>query len=371
VKNVKSDRDSSVSRLIAEALEAHAVSEPGAACLDAETLAAWTDDTLGSRERARAEAHLGRCARCQALMAVMMKTTPPAVAGKTAWRIPALRWLIPLTAAATAVLVWAIVPDRVTLPQEDRPAPAAVDRVAALPAPAASASAKLDAQPQGRPATPQGRLTASQGRPTASRALADTSALQSARRQGDAIPEEQKADAPHKLELETRELATASDKAVAETIVVNGAVLGKQSPAVAASPVAAPAPATSGRSVAVARAAPGGTVIVSSNRINQWRIVSDGAVQRSIDGGLTWQTQETGATATLAAGASPSPSVCWLVGPGGAVLLSTDGRSWQRITFPEATDLISVRATDDRTATVIASDGRTFTTSDGGRTWVR
>jgi photosystem II stability/assembly factor-like uncharacterized protein len=111
------------------------------------------------------------------------------------------------------------------------------------------------------------------------------------------------------------------------------------------------------------------TMIVSPNLNSRWRIVPNGSVERSTDGGLSWHVQETGVTAALAAGASPSPTVCWLVGRAGVVLLSGDGRSWQRIAFPEMTDLISVRATDDKTAIVTASDGRAFSTTDGGRTW--
>jgi photosystem II stability/assembly factor-like uncharacterized protein len=61
--------------------------------------------------------------------------------------------------------------------------------------------------------------------------------------------------------------------------------------------------------------------------------------------------------------------VCWLAGRGGVVLVSIDGRSWQRRPVPEPTDLIAVRATDDKTVTVTAADGRTFTTKDGGLTW--
>ena len=74
---------------------------------------------------------------------------------------------------------------------------------------------------------------------------------------------------------------------------------------------------------------------------------------------------------TLTAGASPAPSVCWLVGPGGTVIVSTDGRSWRRLPFPEPAPLASVRATDDKIAQVTAADGRTFSTTDGGLTWTR
>jgi photosystem II stability/assembly factor-like uncharacterized protein len=50
---------------------------------------------------------------------------------------------------------------------------------------------------------------------------------------------------------------------------------------------------------------------------------------------------------------------------------SLDGRTWQRINFPETTDLRSVTATDSSNATVIDSEGRSFRTTDGGVTWMR
>jgi hypothetical protein len=112
-------------------------------------------------------------------------------------------------------------------------------------------------------------------------------------------------------------------------------------------------------------------LIPSPNPNIRWQIVPGGGVQRSIDGGSTWQAQSTGVGVTLTAGAAPSPTICWLVGPGGIVLLSTDGRSWKRVAFPEATDLSSVRATDDKNATVTTADGRLFSTTDGGVTWPR
>ena len=77
-----------------------------------------------------------------------------------------------------------------------------------------------------------------------------------------------------------------------------------------------------------------------------------------------------GARVVLTAGSSPSPAVCWLVGREGVVLITTDeGRSWQRVPFPQAIDLISIRASDGTTAAVVGADGRSFTTSDRGVTW--
>jgi photosystem II stability/assembly factor-like uncharacterized protein len=113
------------------------------------------------------------------------------------------------------------------------------------------------------------------------------------------------------------------------------------------------------------------TIIASSNPSTRFRLLRGGGVQRSADGGATWQTEVTGATDTLTAGSSPSPSVCWLIGPSGTVLLSTDGRSWRRRPFPESVDLRSVTASDSDNATVTTADGRVFVTTDGGQTWAR
>jgi photosystem II stability/assembly factor-like uncharacterized protein len=133
-------------------------------------------------------------------------------------------------------------------------------------------------------------------------------------------------------------------------------------------PTAAPPAAAAARAFSFAARE---TMVVSPNAASRWRILPGGGVQRSSDGGATWQTQNTGVSEALSAGASPSPSVCWLVGPGGIVLLSTDGLTWKRVAVQEAVALIAVRATDDHSATVTTADGREFATEDGGQTWVR
>ena len=97
---------------------------------------------------------------------------------------------------------------------------------------------------------------------------------------------------------------------------------------------------------------------MSSNPATRFRLLPGGGVQRSADGGATWRTEVTGATETLTAGASPSPSVCWLVGPSGTVLLSTDGRSWRRLAFPETVDLRVGDRHRHENATVTTVDGR-------------
>jgi photosystem II stability/assembly factor-like uncharacterized protein len=105
--------------------------------------------------------------------------------------------------------------------------------------------------------------------------------------------------------------------------------------------------------------------------MSRWRITGGRAIERSTDGGVTWQQQFSDATFSLTAGSAPSALVCWVVGQDGVVLLSTDGRTWRRVGFPTMPALVSVRAADERTATVTDVNGRTYVTTDGGVRWTQ
>jgi photosystem II stability/assembly factor-like uncharacterized protein len=119
--------------------------------------------------------------------------------------------------------------------------------------------------------------------------------------------------------------------------------------------------------MSLARRAP--IQIISPNRLVRWR-ATGGFVERSTDGGTTWTATSAQLPVDLTAGVSPAPSVVWLVGSAGTVLLSTDGMQFRVVPFPERIDLTAVRATDARTATVTTSDRRTFATADGGVIWL-
>jgi hypothetical protein len=101
----------------------------------------------------------------------------------------------------------------------------------------------------------------------------------------------------------------------------------------------------------------------------RWRVSNAGVVTKSEDGGKTWATMAVDAPATLTSGAAPSASVCWLIGRAGTVLVSVDGVTFRRVTFPEAVDLRSVTAIDARQATISTSAGVVYATTDGGLTW--
>jgi photosystem II stability/assembly factor-like uncharacterized protein len=121
---------------------------------------------------------------------------------------------------------------------------------------------------------------------------------------------------------------------------------------------------------AAALAAVAAAEIVSPDPAIRWRTLGP-ALQRSGNSGSSWETVPIETTATLVAGAAPATTVCWVVGSGGVVLLSTDGRTFSRVPFPEPTDLSAIRAVDGRSATVTTADGRRFSTTDAGATWGR
>jgi photosystem II stability/assembly factor-like uncharacterized protein len=104
----------------------------------------------------------------------------------------------------------------------------------------------------------------------------------------------------------------------------------------------------------------------------RWRIVQSNRVERSANGGTSWAAAAINPVdppVILTGGASPSASVCWLIGRGGVVLLTNDGLRFDRVSLPEAVDLSAIRAIDGRQATVTTADGRMFTTTDAGQTW--
>ena len=100
-----------------------------------------------------------------------------------------------------------------------------------------------------------------------------------------------------------------------------------------------------------------------------WRLTRGGFVERSLDGGATWQGQLPDSNARLVAGSAPAAKICWLVGNNGVILRTKDGRKWKTISPPEPADFVDVAARNAWSATLTAADGRKFSTTDGGKHW--
>ena len=135
------DRDASVERLLRQAMREDA--RPVGQCLDADTLAAWSEGGLAGKSLAAAEAHAASCVRCQAILAAIARTatvadgldTRDAGASSPSAIVRGVRWLVPLAgAAAAAALVLAIWPgtpvqELAPVPTSVAPSPAPTERV--------------------------------------------------------------------------------------------------------------------------------------------------------------------------------------------------------------------------------------------------
>jgi hypothetical protein len=351
-------RDESVGRLLERALRRRVTANSLDDCPGADTLAAWSDGTLTAGERASVEAHAADCARCQAQLAAMarMMAAEPVAPQRSSFHL--WPWLVPVTAAAAALVLWVWV--QPPPPSGSPESPAQVQTT--LAAPAAEPPAYV-AEPGGRAATPPGRGATPQARAvTPPPARTATAAARAEGPPPAAAPMEEKRAVDSTLAERQRDQSNVSQRArtAAQAEDARSNRESVMAPAIAASQ-AAPA--------ALARSTAQRTLdIVSPDPAIRWR-VSGSAVQRSTDAGATWQPQSPGVDVPLTAGAAPQPSVCWLVGRGGTVLLSTDGQTWRRLPFPEAVDLAGVRASSAASASVTTADGRVLATSDGGATW--
>ena len=366
------------------------VPEPPDGCLDAGVLAGWFEGTLDPAERAAAEAHAAGCSRCQAVLAAMIRIEPP-MESRPWWRSPAFGWLVPLTVAAAALVVYvrmerdprtlevAMAPAVAPAPippasgQSAAAEPAAkAERDAFVPSPAAPSRASTRAAAKETDrfeplAKSQEKL---QGQPTMTEAPAapspaEVQQLRDRLASVDETTPQKAASAPPAapaappMTTQPGLVVTATPPATEERARADAAARKNVAESVIAN-VASGAAAGFRQAQVVVQTADGST---------RWRSVTPGSVQRSIDAGATWETQSTGVAAIVSSGAAPSKSICWLVGKGGVVLLSPDGRAWRQVPFPEAVDLVSVAATDASSAAVTTVNGRTFTTVDGGKSW--
>ena len=307
-------------------------------------MAALIDGRLTREARASAEAHLAGCARCQAIAGTIARTesivqwaTPER---RSPWRW--LTWAVPLTAAATIVMIVVVERQRESAPQQARAdAPQAAVAPRAEPPPSA-ATRSLDIKDEA------GSPTAAQARQKADSASLEKRAANEAKagKAIDAIQPAKPATPPPaglaqpRVGQEQQKPAAAATRAEESDRMLARRFEGK------ILEIRAPDPAT------------------------RWRVTA-ALVERSIDAGSTWTAVPTGVSAEILAGAAPSALTCWLAGRGGVVLLTTDGTTWQRVTAPDTTDLSAIRATDARNATVTTVNGQEFTTTDGGRTWIR
>ena len=354
------DRDQSVDRLLKQTLSGGAIASTPGACVDGETLAAWTAGTLRTAEAAAVEQHLADCDRCQAMLATFVRATPAQPAPEPLWRRWRLPWLVPLATAATAVALWVAAPanrPEVANPQSDE-AVATATRLETPTAPSVQAPPEAPTAPVGNTAANElsDRRTLQAPVP---QAPAESSGQFARAERGNRAADEAPSAGRQSLEVLAPPAPAASPegniRADARAKLAEADADGKKE-------VASPARALSAarQVAAVEIVAPGGAT--------RWRVTGGSQLERSTSSG-SWEPVTLPSPAVLTAGSAASPSVCWIVGRAGAVFVTTDGVRFVRVSFPEAVDLVAVSAIDGRGATVTAADGRSWRTTDQGRTW--
>lgn len=299
-------------------------------CPDAEVLAAWADHTLSAAHGAQLEAHVGTCARCQAVTAALLRTepalSPPAGEVHSLWRQWRLAWLVPGMAAA-ALAVWVAL----------RPEPASeVARPVATLAEAPPTEAPLTTAPLAPPQPAPSPVASSSERaaaPATSKAAVGNVQLPAAQ----AAPPALSAEAPSPLFAQR-----VADQSQA---------------------------AEAGAADARVAAEPGAQFEVRSPDGRGWWRRRGVSVEYSRDAGRTWQAAVVPDGLDPRTGSASDAVTCWLLGAGGRAARAADGVTFRPVVLPAGVTPASVQAGSGGAATIVATDGRTIVTRDGGVSW--
>ncbi len=395
-------------------------------CTGPDILAAYFERSLDAGETAHVELHLSECARCREQLAALGRAEEAAAAQaprhqpRTAW-IWDWRWLAPVAAVLVLAAVWAMrrpalteiaqhatqtatappKPAQTSAPEEKEERPSrlvapASSAVAGTPEPVSAAntktrakSANAESAPPAKPAAPSENALPAGNLPIPALSPAARDALS------------KKIVAPQKSSPEQR--ANARMSSANESVTVESAAPTVAMPQAAPAAGSPTAMGKGGNSIGGGFAA--GAVAADSSKAKQervatngpqagaeivattqeelsasfivrtpdksivWRVGSAGFIERSEDGGLTWNGALPKQNARYAAGSAPSAKVCWLVGNVGVILLTQDGANWQTIPPPMQTNFVAVAARDAWSATVTTADGRKFTTANQGESW--
>lgn len=362
---------------------------------DQDLLNAFLEKALAERERQPILEHLAHCADCREVVSLAvppMEAAAPAPvrAGWLSW--PVLRWA---AAAACVVVVGAAVTlhfrdqGRMATFTQEKETTAAMDKSAKVEAKAEAPNNLVAANADSAQVILEKRaVVATSGKAKqAESGLALKLPAPAAPKSSDvpavAPPQQPAAAAPEPA----RSRADLDDKKVAETVEVAAA---NESAAVE---VTGPAPGKAKeefrKSTAQASAEMGAVAYKASNTVEKdalssvngivpvprWTLSSDGTLQRSLNGGKSWETIPVASQAKFRALAAFGQEI-WVGGSAGALYHSLDaGAHWIRVK-PVAggtaltVDIIGVEFTDPQHGK-LTTTSETWFTSDGGQNWTK
>ncbi len=386
-------------------------------CPEPEILAAYFERSLNADETARCELHLSGCTRCREELALLDRASEnaaigrksPHLAGCRSW-VWDWRWLAPAAAALIVAAIWiaqrplnpnhesqsqqplVAMSEPSEPPTKEAPAPS---RTPQQGAPSAAAPSSEIAQNRALNKT-QNAISREMIQPSANEKLHHVTPLD-ARRDADSNLSAKSAGAPQsppeeratRTETESKALAGALQTAPASSAATAppaqaanaaGAMAQAETDASAQALKSKQQMATPAKPNLYAKkdekATPASGGIGAAARVVQtpdpkvlWQIPEQGLL-KSEDGGATWrQANLPVANARIVSIAAPSAQICWLVGRGALILLTTDGTHWQSMAPPEPADFVEVTAENASSATVATAEGLKFRTSDAGKHW--
>jgi hypothetical protein len=406
---------------------------------DANLLAAFAEGGLTKGEREHVLAHLGACGACRDLIALALPETPAALPVPTApekqwlpW--PMLRWAGVAAAVIVVAAVVVVKPHRPsTAPVEQRAIADAAEKKAepkppesasapAIAAPARTDEARAKDSAHGTMGKEQFKAKAEKKEGTAgtfaSRNAPQTRDLdrlaknnEAAQSQGRVESVEVQSQAPAqsaKVQSQVPAAPPAAPPSAGGQVAGLTAEQSKQQQANASESQAAmrdqsqvgamqsrpaaeqratqqvrPAPPQATDAVSVPAAVGGPTKAARAplakamvaGAIPRWRVSTEGAVERSIDGGRIWLSMRVAEERVTFRSVSSVDHDAWAGGAGGALYHSADdGRTWTRVTVKAfdmvlATDIARVEFTDAQHGSVTTTTGATWVTSDAGATW--
>jgi Photosynthesis system II assembly factor YCF48/Putative zinc-finger len=383
------DREKPKSSLLREGL-AKSMSFAGA-CPDPETLAAYYERSLDAADTERCEMHLAGCPACREQITAMVRAGESAPAdarpaGEPEWAwLWDWRWLAPAAAVLALAVFWLARKPSPTRTPGPEPQPL-VAMSQPTEGPASSLARQSRAIERDSPSAPTANRTSANAREPSSRArtYAPSSELKK-----EAVPSGR--DENQTVESEKGALVhgTAQPAAASNLPAVasapraprdanDGSAGGVVGGASAGAAKQQPGPVTSelvsrysmrDQKASLQAAYQRSIEIRSPDSQVLWRAPGGGLIERSVDGGTTWQAQRPVADARIVAGTALSATTCWIAGGDGIILLTKDGTNWTTVPPPVHADFVSISARDNSSATVTTADGRKFTTQDAGKKW--
>ena len=354
---------------------------------DANLLAAFVEKTLPKRERAQVLNHLAQCAECREVVAsafpadaqVTVPLSSPARRGWSIWQ--ALRWRT-LAAALAAVAIG------VVLHWYPRNRQEAVSK---------GMGSTIAASASKAPRPPSVELSA-EGRPKAPVTKRGTEARQSPRETAELVKGATPPGGPQvvahpvgaELKREVAMMAAVRPTAgagpvpaKAESVTVAAGLSTGLAGGASASGYTMSGPAAPASMSAESKQAPLSRMALRAELASAvaraaalWTISPDGKLQRSDDGGGTWEEVPVDDKVTFRATLALGRDV-WAGGSGGVLYHSNDaGANWTRVKLisdgsPVTETIVSIIASspDLQHLTVKTSRGEKWTTEDGGQHW--